>query len=384
MTRPRAEVPSLAVVIVHWHAARALEGAVGALRGDLEASGIDAEWCVVDNGSTAAERRVLDALGLPLVEGVGNLGFAAGVNRGVAATTAPSILVINPDVHVLPGCARALMEEIERGSGAAAPRLYWDHQRRFLLPVGEERTRAWELWSLLARRFEGCALRARRRWRRDARRHWLATGSLASARLSGAALAFSRAAWTRVGPFDESFRLYFEETDWLRRLEAAGLEARQVAGAEAVHGFAHSTRGEPRAARWFDESARLFRERHQGRAFARLHAWLGRALDPARRPALPQPWRKESLAIALGSAEETLWLELSPNPEGFPAAGERVRRCDLGEWTPPVELMRASGLAAMSLCAVTEGGRELGRWSIDLDRADPAVAQNRSPSPMVR
>jgi hypothetical protein len=83
--------------------------------------------------------------------------------------------------------------------------------------------------------------------------------------------------------------------------------------------------------------------------------------------------------------EETLWLELSPNPEGFPAAGEHVRRSDLADWRPPVELMRASGLDAMSLCAVTEDGRELGRWSIELDRAHLAVEpQNRSPSPMVR
>ena len=72
-----------------------------------------------------------------------------------------------------------------------------------------------------------------------------------------------------------------------------------------------------------------------------------------------------------------LWLELSPNREGFPAAGERVRGADLGDWRPPIELMRASGLAAMSLCAVSESGRELGRWWIDLD-------QKRSLSPMVR
>jgi hypothetical protein len=251
--------------------------------------------------------------------------------------------------------------------------------------VGEERSRGWELLSLLARRFETCAVRARRRWRRDARRHWLATGSISSTRLSGAALAIARAAWTRVGPFDEVFRLYFEETDWLLRLDAANLSARQVASAEAVHGFAHSTRGEPQATRWFDESARLFSERHHGRAFTRLHARFARALDASRRPALPPSWREETLRGALGSAVETLWLELSPNPAGFPAAGERVRGTDLAAWRPPVELMRASGLAAMSLCAVTEEGRELGRWWLELDQARPAAeAQNKSPSPMVR
>ena len=108
-------------------------------------------------------------------------------------------------------------------------------------------------------------------------------------------LAISRAAWSRVGPFDESYRLYFEETDWLLRLEAAGLSSRQAAGAEAVHGFAHSTKGEPQAALWFEQSARLFRERHYGRRYARLHDRLAGRLDPARGMAPPPPWREDAL-----------------------------------------------------------------------------------------
>jgi GT2 family glycosyltransferase len=382
MSGSRADGPSLAVVIVHYHAALALAGAVAAIERDLERSGIAAEWCVVDNGSNAAELDALRSLGLPLLGGAGNLGFAAGVNQGVAATTAPNVIVLNPDVEVLPGCVPALLGELDRGAGAAAPRLYWDHQRRFLLPPGEERSRDWELLSLLSKRFAACATRARRRWRRDARRHWEAAGSLASTRLSGAMLAISRAAWSRVGPFDESYRLYFEETDWLLRLQAAGLGARQAAGAEAVHGFAHSTKSEPQAALWFDQSARLFRERHYGRGFARLHHGLAVRLDPARGVAPPPVWRDDALASGLEvSAETVLWLELSPNREGFPAAGVRVRGAELGGWRPPVELMRASGLSAMSLCAVSESGRELGRWWIDLD-ADRA--QNRSLSPIVK
>jgi GT2 family glycosyltransferase len=373
MTRLRADAPSLAVVIVHYHAPAALEGAVAALRRDLETSCISAEWCVVDNGSAPPERAALEALGLPLLAGSGNLGFAAGVNRGVAATSAPAILVLNPDVEVLPGCARALLAEIERGAAAAAPRLYWDRERRFLLPVGEERTRDFELLSLLSQRFAACAALARRRWRRDARRHWQAPGSLASTRLSGAALAIARTAWTQVGPFDESFRLYFEETDWLLRLETAGLSSRQAASAEAVHGFAHSTRREPRAAHWFDDSARLFRERRYGHAFARVHARLARGIDPARHPALPPAWDPDALPRAIldpaAAADTAIWLELSPNRTGFPAAGERVARADLPGWRPPSDLMRASGLHAMSLCAVTESGRELGRWWVELDSA---------------
>jgi GT2 family glycosyltransferase len=393
MSGSRADAPSLAIVLVHFHAPAAVRAALAALDRDLEHGGIAAEWCVVDNGSTDDERAELAGLGRRVVAGRGNHGFAAGVNQGFASTAASHVLVLNPDVEVLPGCARALLDELGRGTAAAAPRLWWDHERRYLLPPGEERSRGWEILTLLARRFAGPAARARRRWRRDARRHWEARESLRSTRLSGAALAIARDAWARVGPFDETYRLYFEETDWLLRLEAAGLASRQAAGAEAVHAFAHSTKGEPRAREWFEQSARLFRERRYGRWFARLHDRLARALAPSSGTAASsatQPasaWDQASLSNRLGvAADATLWLELSPNREGFPAAGERVRGGDLASWRPPVALMRASGLDAMGLCAVTASGREIGRWWVDLDAVAPsaAVAQNRSLSPIVR
>jgi GT2 family glycosyltransferase len=380
MNRAGENAPALAVVLVHYHAPQSVAEAIAALARDLQSSAISAEWRIVDNGSSVTELAALRSLGLPIVPGAGNRGFAAGVNAGFAATTAPCVLVLNPDVMVLPGCARGLLVEIASGASAAAPRLYWDPERRFLLPVGEERTRTWEVLALLAKRWPRLAARARRRWRADARRHWLATGALASNRLSGAALAIAREAWSRVGPFDESFRLYFEETDWLLRLEAAGLVARQAAAAEAVHGFAHSTKEEPQAAEWFDQSARLFRDRRYGRGFTRVHDRLSRAVasDPAGSPrSLPLPRLTETtLAGALDVAgDDVVWLELSPNREGFPAAGPRVPGRDLGAWQPPLPLMAASGIAGMSLCAVEGSGRELGRWWID---------QKRSLSPIVR
>ena len=378
----RTRAPDVAVVIVHYHSPRPLAAAVAAMRRDLDRSGLVAEWLIVDNGSTEEDRAALAALGHAVLDGGGNRGFAAGVNRGIEHASADAFLILNPDVVVFPGCVRALLEELRRGAGAAAPRLYWDCERRFLLPPGEERSRVWELLALAARGRPWFAARARARWRHEARRHWLATGSIASLRLSGAVLALSRAAWRRAGPFDEGYRLYFEETDWLLRLAAAGLEAHQAQGAEAVHGFAHSTRHEPLAADWFEESARRFRAAHYGAWFARLHDRLagrvGRSLDGAPRLA---PWREGVLdAVIDGAGKGTarvLWLELSPNVEGFPAAGSRISVADLAAWMPPYELMRASGLAGMSLCVATEEGRELGRFWIEGGR-DSADAEGRS------
>lgn len=351
----------LAVVLVHYHTPRLLAGAVEALAEDLRREGLEADWRVVDNGSDAAGRACLEGLGLPLLAPGSNRGFAAGVNRGVEATQAESILVLNPDVRVLPGCIRGLVEALERGADAAAPRLFWDHGKRFRLPPGEERTRRWELLALGARRSEVLAGAARRRWRRLARRHWEARRDLPSFWLSGAALAFSRQAWRRVGPFDEGFRLYFEETDWLLRLRAAGGTALQVAAAEAVHDFAQSTRREPRARDWFADSARRFGRSHYGALFTRLLEALAAAAAGERRSSLPL-CDPEALRSVVARGE--CWIELSPNLAGFPAAGERLPASALPDWKPPFDLMQRSGLEEMTLCVSDTAGRELARLRV--------------------
>ncbi|MBV8200259.1 MAG: glycosyltransferase, partial [Acidobacteria bacterium] len=247
---------SLAVVLVHYHTPRLAAAAVGALQRDLAsgpgaAAGLDVEWLLVDNGSDAAGRELLASLPLRLLEPGRNLGYAGGVNLGVASSRAELVLLMNPDVLVLPGCAAALVDCLRAGAAAAGPRFFWDSGRRLLLPPAERRGRGSELLAVLAAsRGGGWAERARRRSRRHCRRHWLAAAPLPSHSLSGSLLAVRRAAWERVGGFDEGFRLYFEETDWLLRLRRAGLPARFVPAAEAVHLYGRSAALEPRAAEW--------------------------------------------------------------------------------------------------------------------------------------
>ena len=43
--------------------------------------------------------------------------------------------------------------------------------------------------------------------------------------LTGACLAVTRDGWRRVGRFDEGFRLYYEETEWLLRARSRGVRA---------------------------------------------------------------------------------------------------------------------------------------------------------------
>jgi GT2 family glycosyltransferase len=368
---------SLAVVLVHYHTPHLAAEAIAALRREVDLlraadPTLEVEWLLVDNGSDAAGRALLASLPVRLLEPGRNLGYAGGVNLGVASSRAEHILLMNPDVLVLPGCLAALLGCLRDGAAAAGPRFYWDAERRMQLPPGEARSRRGELLAWLAAARGGrWAARARRRSRRHCRRHWLAAAPLPSYTLSGSLLAVTRTAWNRVGGFDESYRLYFEETDWLLRLRLAGLPARFVPAAAAVHLYARSAVAEPRSQQWFEDSARRFRRRHYGAWFAALLERLDRL---ARRRQTAVPAATTSAAplppggVDLGALPRPLWIEVTPNPAGFPAAAEEIRALGSGDsggtWRLPEEILGRLEGESWSVWLSDERGRDLGRFAL--------------------
>lgn len=303
----------ITVVLVHYHTPELLTAAWEALERDAAVSGFSIEGILVDNGSQPEDRSVLSALPVRWLDPGSNLGYAGGVNLGVLESRGETIVAMNPDVLVRPGCLGALAAALADGAAVAGPRFFWDAERRFLLPPTEERGRLAELRTVLTR------TAARRAWRRRAHRFWSTTAPCRCLELSGALLAFPRAVWGRVGPFDEGYRLYFEETDWLLRLAAMGLEPRFVPAAEAIHLYAQSSMGESAASAWFEASQQRFRRRHQGRGFALLIELLQRF--PRRPEAIDLPTIAGAPPDVLARAA---WLEVSSSPAGFPAAGHRV------------------------------------------------------------
>jgi GT2 family glycosyltransferase len=357
----------LAVILVHYHTPALAAAAVEALRRDT--AGVDGgiEWLLIDNGSDEAGRALLDSLPVERIDPGKNLGYAGGVNLGVARSTADTILLMNPDVLVLPGCVPALLRALDEDGADAAdaaavagPCFWWDTGRRFLLPPSEPRSRLDELAAVLAVRGGGWAVRARRRWRRHARRHWLARSPLPSYALSGSLLAVRRSAWNAIGPFDESFRLFFEETDWLRRAAELRLPARYVPAAEAVHLYSQSAINEPRSRQWFEESARLFRTRYYGAWFARLISAVSGWIKPS---AVSLPVAPAA-GLDLTGLPFPLWIEVSPNPTGFPAAAQRLEALPAGGWRLPDEIIERLPPGDLVVQAVDEAGREVLRRSL--------------------
>lgn len=348
----------LAIILVHFHTPDLVTEAVTCLRDDLAHSGLSAlriEWILVDNGSEPEGRELFRGLGLTRLDPGGNTGYGGGVNRGVAASTAPWLVVMNPDVLVQGGCLAALLAPLKSGVDVVGPRFYWDREQRLLLPPNEPRRRSWEFAASLGRRFPISAGSARRSWRRHVRRHWQATGLFPSFELSGALLAFSREAWDKVGAFDEAYPLYFEETDWLHRLRRAGGSAYYVNEATAIHLYNRSASQEPRAAAWLAQSRQRFQHRHYGSWFAALTGLVERgAPDPAGGGAT-------SLAQATLTlpGDDPLWVEISPTSLGFPAAAERVDPRLQRAWTLPSAVRRDLSPGVCWVRFVATGGREL-------------------------
>lgn len=250
------EAPRFDVVVVSYNQRRRLLACLASVRALAPA----ARLVVVDNDSAddsaaAARRQHPEAV---VLEMNGNLGFAAGVNRGVAAGRAPLILLLNSDARLQPGALDALSAALENDNvGAAGPRLLNPEGAvelslgRTLSPWNE----AWfKLLGLLYRSGRGPLAG-------QVARYYAKPRSTRS--LSAACVLLSRDAFEQVGGFDERFFLYAEDVDLCRRLRRAGWELRYVPEALVEH-----DRG---ASRSVDPGASAIHYRRSQMAFYRKH-----------------------------------------------------------------------------------------------------------------
>ena len=221
------------LVIVTYNSADVVAGLLASIPAALD--GVRGTVIVVDNGSVDDTIREVaeaapDAL---LVETGRNGGYAAGINAGVAAAgPSTAILALNPDVRLGPRCVPELLDALARtGAGIVAPRLE-DASGRLIPSQRREPTllravadlllgaeRAGRIGSL------GEVVTDPAAYEEAVRTDWA----------EGSTLLVSAECWARVGPWDESFFLYSEETDFALRARDVGLGCWYIPTAGAVH-----------------------------------------------------------------------------------------------------------------------------------------------------
>jgi len=195
------------------------------------------EWrlVVVDSGSDDGtieliRERMPDA---EIVDMGANRGFAAGVNRFDAADPdSDAVLILSPTVRLDPGTAKVLLEALaDPAVGIAVPRLRNGDGR--LSPSLRRRPTFW-------RTLGEAVLGGRRAGRFPALAEMVADPAVYEVPstadwATGAVTMVSRSCLDAVGPWDESFFLYSEETDFELRAADQGFVLRLAPDAESVH-----------------------------------------------------------------------------------------------------------------------------------------------------
>jgi N-acetylglucosaminyl-diphospho-decaprenol L-rhamnosyltransferase len=229
----RGEPERVTVVVVTFNSADVVPGLLASLSAGLGA--LDWTLVVVDNGSRdgtveLVQTNAPDAL---LVRSGRNGGYAAGINLGVAQVAdRTSVLVLNPDVRLEPGCVPELVAALRRtGAGIVVPRLD-DARGRLILSRRREPT--------LRRALADALLGAERAGRIAALGEVISDpddyeDEVPTDWAEGSAQLVSARCWATVGPWDESYFLYSEETDFALRARDAGFATYFVPTARAVH-----------------------------------------------------------------------------------------------------------------------------------------------------
>ncbi len=258
----------VSIAIVSWNVLAVLLDCLDSLRGQLRPGD---EVVVVDNASAdGTEQRLrTDYPWVRVLQTGANLGFCAGVNRGLAACANPFVLVLNPDTQLEPGSLDALRAVVHRDPTCAVvgPRL--------LNPDGSRQSSLRSFPTLATLAVESTPLRSLPVLSRLVRRYHRVQRSDAHVQevdwVWGAAFLLRRAALEEAGGLDETYFMYSEEVDLCRRLADLDWSVVFEPAARIVHHHGKSSEqaGTGTLIR-FNRSKVLYAAKHMGRRWAEL------------------------------------------------------------------------------------------------------------------
>jgi N-acetylglucosaminyl-diphospho-decaprenol L-rhamnosyltransferase len=255
--------PQISAILVNYNAGRELALALQSIADEM--TGRSWEAVVVDNASSDGSAATVSAFAphARVVQNRENVGFARGVNQGLAATTAADVLIMNPDCRLAPGAGNALSAELHSSDRIAlvGPRI--------LDPDGSVQGSARGDPDMMTGLFGRTSFLRRALPTLAVSKHNVVgdtetTGvSIDVDWVSGACMLARRTALMQINGFDERYFLYWEDADLCRRLRGRGYRIRYVPAATAVHRVGHSSRNvRPSAIRAFHTSAYLYYSTH--------------------------------------------------------------------------------------------------------------------------
>ena len=261
--------PRLTIIIVNFNGRGHLERCLRSLHDHPPKA---AEIIVVDNASTDGSTEVVNSWpDVRLLRLTTNVGFSAGNNAGIRASSSELVLLLNNDTVVPKGAIDRLVARLDADPAAAiaGPRLVDEHRRversfgPMISPVGELRQKV--ITRLHERRFRPVSAWVERSARRERYVDWV----------SGACLLVRRFVAQNVGLLDERFFLYTEDVDFCASVRAAGWKVLFTPAAEIVHlrGRSRATAASASNAA-YRRSQLAFYEKHHPRLARLLRVYL--------------------------------------------------------------------------------------------------------------
>jgi GT2 family glycosyltransferase len=252
------------VAIINWNSGRWLRTCIESLL----ATTTTAEILVIDNASDDASMESVEGFRnrIDFVRNSVNRGFAAAVNQAFQSTTSSYVLILNPDVRVMPGAVQILEDFMDANPRAAA---VGGHAGDKYLP------KTLPTVGTLIREnlgFPVAALYERRQV--GGPRSASATASslnnsppLHVDQPAAAALMIRRDAFDEVGGFDEQFYpAWYEDVDFCQRLKARGWEIYFAPRAEFLHegGYSVGAMGSQNFLRSYYRNQMRYARKHFG------------------------------------------------------------------------------------------------------------------------
>lgn len=260
--------PEISVVVVTWNVKDALRECLMSINLQADAP---FELIVIDNGSADGTPDLLKSLDIanPLCQrfevilNPDDLGYSTAANQGIRESSAPNVLLLNPDTVITPGTLAALL-----ATAAKYPRL-GVLGVRILNSDGTPQSSVSDLPTLRGQLELRLGLHKsagyHRLFRRPLPEKFDYTKEAIIPQIKGAVAFITQAALSRVGLWDDGFFLWFEDTDFCQRVRDAGLEVRYTPEVTVYHQSQAGLTKMPfleRQAIWNRSIRRYFRKHH--------------------------------------------------------------------------------------------------------------------------
>ena len=292
---PLAQPATVGIVVVSYKSAALTVDCLRSIAAERAATSLQLRCVVVDNasGDEPVVAAAIAANGWQdwarVVVAPRNGGFAYGNNLGLKEVErdgrADFVHLLNPDTVLRPGAIDALVAFLQAQPRAGIAGGVFENGD------GSEWAIAFRFPSLLGEIEQGVRLGVVSRvLSRSCVPMHMGTTAAPADWVSGASMMIRREVFDRIGGLDETFFLYFEETEFCHRAKRAGFEVWYVPASRVVHIAGQSTKVTERnvgprrlPSYWFD-SRRLYFTLTHGPAYAAAAdaaaiaaGWLGLA-----------------------------------------------------------------------------------------------------------